>query len=183
MGAGGRADRQADRADAGRVREACLGRAGSGPLRLVGGAASRERRRDTRARAGSAVRAGDGPQPEHRAAGVAEDLRPAAGRAEPRARLAPAGRPGAGPGAAAGALQGVHRRGAGAGRAGGRAGRAAADRGVPRAARRGGRGAQPRRRGGRAGGGGAGGAAAGAGLRHGAGSGERAEMAAERSDL
>ena len=124
-----------------------------------------------------------GAEPEHRAAGLAEDVRRAAGRAEPRARLEPAGRPGAGPGAAAGPLQGLHRRGATAGRPRGRAGRAAADRGVPRAARRGGRGAQPRRRRGSAGGGGPRGTAAGAGLCHGAGPGERAAVAAERSDL
>ena len=45
---------------------------------------------------------GDGPEPEHRAARLAEDLRPAARRLQPRARLEPAGRPGAGEGAAAG---------------------------------------------------------------------------------
>ena len=180
---GGRADGGGDLANAGRVREDGLGRTGPGPLRLVGGAAPGEQWRGARARAGGALRAGDRAEPEHRAAGVAEDVRRAAGRAEPRARLEPAGRPGAGPGAAAGALQGLHRRGAAAGRPRGRAGRAAADRGVPRAARRGGGGAQPRRRRGGAGGGGPRGAAAGTGLRHGAGSGERAAVAAERSDL
>ena len=49
-----------------------------------------------------AVRPGDGPQPEHRATRLAEDLRSAARRLQPRARLEPPGRPGVGQGAAAG---------------------------------------------------------------------------------
>ena len=46
------------------------------------------------------VRPGDGQEPEHHAARLAEDLRPAARRPEPRARLEPVGRPGAGADAA-----------------------------------------------------------------------------------
>ena len=48
------------------------------------------------------VRPGDGPQPEHRAARLAEDLRSVARRLQPRARLEPTGRPGARKGTAAG---------------------------------------------------------------------------------
>ena len=149
----------------------------------VGRAAPRAGRRGACPRPGRALRPRDGQEPEHRAAGLAEGLRPAARRAQPRARLEPPGRSGERAGAAAGALQGLHRRGAAAGRTRGRAGLAPAARGLPRAARRGRRDPQPRGPGGGAGGGRPRGAAAGPGLRHGAGSAERAAVAAERSDL
>ena len=47
------------------------------------------------------LRPGDGPQPQHRAARLAADLRPTSRRLQPRARLEPARRPGARQGAAA----------------------------------------------------------------------------------
>ena len=183
MGAGRPADGRANRTGLGRVRAAGLGRARARPLCLDGGIAPRGGRRGARARAGGAVRPRDGQEPEHRAAGVAEDLRPAAGLAERRARVEPAGRSGAGAGSAAGPVPLLRGQGGGAGRAGGGAGPAPAAHRVPAAGHRGGRDRGPGR-----GGRGTQGTwprdpAAGPGLRHGAGSGERAEVAAERSDL
>ena len=49
----------------------------AGPLRVDGGRAPRARQRRARARIGRTLRPGDGPQPQHRAAGLAEDLRSA----------------------------------------------------------------------------------------------------------
>ena len=74
-------------------------------------------------------------EPEHRSAGMAEDVRPAPRRLQLRARLEPSGRPGAGSCVPAGAVAGVSGRGGAAGRAGGRAGPPAMDRGVPAGAR------------------------------------------------
>ena len=54
------------------------------------------RRRRPRARPHGPVRPGVAQEPEHRAARLAEDLRPAARRLQPRARLEPAGPSGAG---------------------------------------------------------------------------------------
>ena len=79
-----------------------MGGTGAGPLRMDGGPAPRARGRRPRARPRRAVRPGDGPQPDHRAARLAERLRSAARRLQPRARLEPPGRPGAREGAAAG---------------------------------------------------------------------------------
>ena len=103
--------------------------------------------------------------------------------AERRARVEPAGRSGASAGRAAGPVPLLRGQGGGAGGAGGGAGPAPAAHRVPVAGHRGGRDRGPGR-----GGRGTQGTwprdlAAGPGLRHGAGSGERAEVAAERSDL
>ena len=59
---------------------ACVCYTPCGPLLVDGGAAPRARRRRPRACPRRTVRPGDGPQPEHRAARLAEDLRPAARR-------------------------------------------------------------------------------------------------------
>ena len=91
------------------------------------------------------VRPGDGQEPEHRAARLAEDLRPAARRLQPRARLEPARRPGAGEDAATRPPR-LHRGGEAAGRAGARGRPAPADPGLPGPARRARRRAEPRRR-------------------------------------
>ena len=92
-----------------------------------------------------------GDPPQHRAARMAADVRPAARRLQPRARLEPPGRSGAREGAAAGP-RGLHRGVEAAGRARTRGGPAHADPRLPRAARRARRGQGPRRRGLRAGG-------------------------------
>ena len=90
----------------------------------------------------AAVRPGDGQEPQHRAAGLAADLRPPGRGPEPRPRLEPPGRPGARPGAAAGAPR-LPRGGGAAGgdRARGRPARG--DPGLPAAARRARHGAGP----------------------------------------
>ena len=62
----------------------------------------------------AAVRPGDGQEPQHRAAGLAADLRPPGRGPEPRPGLEPPGRPGARQGAAAGAPR-LHRGGGAAG--------------------------------------------------------------------
>ena len=80
------------------------------------------------------VRSGHGPQPQHCAAGLAEDLRPAARRLQRRPRLEPARRPGARQGAAARTPR-LRRAGATTGRAGGRDEPARADPRLPSAAR------------------------------------------------
>ena len=152
MGTGGPADRGADRSRPRPVREDGVGGTGGGPLRVDGGPAPRARRRRPRARPRGSVRLGDGPQSEHRAARLAEDLRPAARCLQPRARLEPPGRPGAGQGAAAGPL-GLHRGIEAAGRTRTRSRPAQTDSRLPGAARRAWRGAEPRRRGIRPGGG------------------------------
>ena len=108
-------------------------------------------RRGPRARPDRTVRPGDGQEPQHRAARLAEDLRPAARRLQPRARLEPAGRPGAGQGAAARPPR-LHRGGDAADRPGARSRPAGVDPGRPDAARRARRRAEPRRRGRRPGG-------------------------------
>ena len=127
-----------------------------------------------------AVRPGDGPQPEHRATRLAEDLRPPARRLQPRARLEPPGRPGAGQGAAAGPSR-LHRGVEAAGRARARSRPARVDPRLPGAARRARRGAKPRRRGLRIGGSRLRGAAPRQELRHRPRSGQRKTVAAERS--
>ena len=62
-----------------------------GPLRMDGGPAPGARRRSPRPRPHCPLRPGDGPQPEHRAARLAEDLRRPARRLQPSARLEPPG--------------------------------------------------------------------------------------------
>ena len=151
VGAGGPAHRRTDRSRPRPVREDGVGRAGAGPLRVDGGPAPRARRRRPRARPGRAVRPPDGPQPEHRAPRLGEDLRSASRRLQPRARLEPTRRPSAGQGATAGPC-GLHRGVEAAGRARTRGGSAHADARLPRAARRARRGQGPSRRGLRAGG-------------------------------
>ena len=104
-------------------------------LRVYGRPAPRAWRRRPHAYPRRAVRSGDGPKPQHRTARLAEDLRPAARRLQPRARLEPPGRPGAGQGAAAGPL-GLHRGIEAAGRARTRSRPAQTDPRLPGAARR-----------------------------------------------
>ena len=151
VGAGGPSDRRADRGRPRRVREDSLGGAGPGPLRLDGGPAPRARRRGPRACPRRTLRPGDGPQPEHRAARLGEDLRHAARRLQPPARLGSPRRPGAGQGAATGPSR---LRGGGTApgrsRSGTRPGRV--DPRLPPAACPKRVGAEPRRRGQRAGG-------------------------------
>ncbi len=180
VGAGGPADRGADRGRPRRVREDGVGGAGAGPLRVDGSPAPRARRRRPRAHPRRAVRPGDGPQPEHRATRLATDLRPVARRVQPRARLEPSRRPGAGQGAAAGPPR-LHRGGEAAGRARTRGRPARTDPRLPGAARRTRCGAEPRRRGLRPGGRGPRRAAPGQGLHHRPRSGQRKAVAAERS--
>ena len=150
VGAGGPADRRTDRSRPRRVREDGVGGTGAGPLLVDGGSAPRARRRRPRPHSGRAVRPTDGPQLEHRAPRLGEDLRPASRRLQPRARLEPTGRSEAGEGAAAGP-RGLHRGVEAAGRARTRGGPAHADPRLPRAARRARRGQGPSRRGLRAG--------------------------------
>ena len=145
VGAGRPTDRGTDRSRPRRVREDGVGGIRAGPLLVGGGPAPRARERRPRARPRRAVRPGDGPQPEHRAARLAEDLRPAARRLQPRARLEPPGRPGAGQGAAAGP-PGLHRGGEVAGRPRARSRPARIDPRLPGAARRARRGPKPCRR-------------------------------------
>ncbi len=178
MGAGGPADRRADRSRPRRVREDGVGGAGAGPLRVGGGPAPRTRGRRPRAHPRRAVRPTDGPQPQHRAPRVAQDLRSATRRLQSRARLEPSRRPGTRQGAAAGP-RGLHRGVEAAGRARTRSGSAHTDPRLPGAARRARRGQGPRRRGLRAGGRWAGGAPPGKGLRHRPRSGQRQAVAAE----
>ena len=178
MGAGRRADGRADRAGAGRVREDGLGGAGGGPLRMVRGAAPRAGGWRARACADGVLRPGDGAEPEHRAAGLAAHLRPAARLAERGARVGAAGRSGAAAHAAAG-VEGTPGGGASAGGPAGGPGAAGADREAPGGAGGGRGGAQPGGSGGSPAGSRSGGAPAGQELPHGARPGERAEVAAE----
>ena len=171
-------DRRSDRSRPRRVREDRVGGTGAGPLRVDGGSAPGKRRRRPRAHPRRAVRPTDGPQPQHRAARLAEDLRPAARRLQPRARLEPSRRPGAGAGAAAGP-RGLHRGVEAAGRAGTRGRPAHAHPRLPRAARRARRGQGQRRRGLRPGGRWPGGAAPRQGLHHRPRSRQRQALAAE----
>ena len=111
---------------------------------------------------------------------LAEDLRPATRCLQPRARLEPAGRPGAGQGAAAGPSR-LHRGVEAAGRPRARSRPARVDPRLPGAARRARRGAEPRRRGLRPGGSRPRRAAPGQELRHRPRSRQRKAVAAERS--
>ena len=180
MGAGGPAHRRADRGRPRRVREDGVGGTGAGPLRLDGGPPLRARRRGPRAHPHRKVRPGDGPQPEHRPARLAEDLRPAARRLQLPARLEPSGRPGARQGAAAGPSR-LHRGREAAGRPRARSRPARVDPRLPPAAGRARRSAEPRRCGRLPGGGRFRGAPPGQGLRDRPRSGERETLAAERS--
>ncbi len=151
VGTGGPAHRRTDRSRPRRVREDGVGGTGARPLLVDGGPAPRDRRRRPRAHPRSAVRPPDGPQLEHRAPRLGEDLRPASRRLQPRARLEPPGRPGAREGAPTGP-RGLHRGVETAGRARTRSGSAHSDPRLPRAARRARRGQGPSRSGLRAGG-------------------------------
>ena len=151
VGAGRPADRGANRSRPRRVREDSVGGTGAGPLRVDGGPAPRARRGRACARPRRTVRPGDRPQPEHRAARLAEDLRPATRRVQSRARLEPPGRPGAGQGAAAGPSR-LHRGVEAEGRPRARSRPTRVDPRLPGAARRARRGAKPCRRGLRIGG-------------------------------
>ena len=151
MGTRGPTDRRADRSGPRRVREDGVGGAGAGPLHVDGGPPPRARGRRSRAHSRRAMRPPDGPEPEHRSPRLGADLRPAARRLQPRARLEPPGRSGARQGAAAGP-HGLHRGIEAAGRARTRGGPAHADSRLPRAASRARRGQGPRRRGLRVGG-------------------------------
>ena len=151
VGAGGPAHRRTDRSRPRRVREDGVGGTGAGPLLVDGGSAPRARRRRPRPHSGRAVRPTDGPQLEHRAPRLGEDLRPASRRLQPRARLEPTGRSEAREGAAAGPRR-LHRGVEAPGRAGARGGSAHPDPRLPRAARRARRGQGPSRSGLRAGG-------------------------------
>ena len=179
VGAGGPAHRRTDRSRPRRVREDGVGGAGAGSLRVDGGPPPGERRRSPCAHSGRAVRPPDGPQPQHCPARLAADLRSAARRLQPRARLEPSRRPGAGKGAASGPRR-LHRGVKAAGRARTRGGSAHPDPRLPRAARRARRGQGPSRRGLRAGGCGTGGAAPRQGLHHRPRSRQREAVAAER---
>ena len=152
----------------------------AGPLRLDGGPAPRARRRGPRARPRRPLRPGDRPQPEHRPAGLAEDLRPAARRLQPPARLEPPGRSGARPGAPARPSR-LPGGGEAADRPQARSRPARTDPRLPPAAGRTRRGAEPRRRGRRPGGGRLRGAPPGQGLRDRPRSRQRDAVAAERS--
>ena len=180
MGTGGPANRRSDRSRPRRVRENRLGRAGARPLCVDGGPAPRARRRRSRAHPRGAVRPRNGPQSEHRAAGLAEDLRSASRRLQPRQRLEPSGRSRAGEDAAAG-TPGLHRGVKAAGRARTRAEPARPDPRLSGAARRAGRGADPPRRGLRTRGGRPRSAAPRHGLPDRPRSGHRQAVAAERS--
>ncbi len=182
MGAGGPADRRADRSRPRRVREDRLGGTRAGPLRVDGRPAPRARGRSPRAHPRRAVRPPDRAEPQHRAARLAQDLCPASRRLQPRAWLEPPGRPGASQGAAAGPC-GLHRGVEAAGRTRTRGGPPHADPRLPGAARRTRRGQGPRRRGLRAGGRWAGGAAPGTGLHHRPRSRQREAVAAEGRTL
>ena len=157
-----------------------LGGTGAGPLRVDGRPAPRARGRRPRAHPRRAVRPGDGPQPQHRAARLAADLRPVARRLQPRARLEPSRRPGAGQGATAGPL-GLHRGIETAGRVRTRSRPPHTDPRLPGAARRARRGAEPCRRGLRPGGRGPRRAAPRQGLHHRPRSRQLEAVAAERS--
>ena len=157
-----------------------LGRARARPLRVDGGRAPRARRRRARARPRRPLRPSDGQEPEHRAAGLAEDLLPAARRLQPRARLEPARRPGPRQGAAARTPR-LHRRRKPAGGSGGRGRPARAHPRLPGAARRARRRPQPHRRRRRAEGCGTRRAARGRALRDRPRPGDREAVAAEGS--
>ena len=179
MGAGGRADRRTDRRGSGRFRGHGLGRARTRPLRMGGRAAPRAWRRRSRPCPRRAVRPGDRPEPQHRAAGLGEDLRSPSGRIQSRTRLEPPGRPGAGQGGATRAPR-LCRGGAAAGRAPARSIPPRPDPGLPAPARRARHGAESCRCRLRTAGGGSRSAAPGQGLPHRAGPRDRGPVAAER---
>ena len=179
VGAGGPTHRRTDRSRPRRVREDRVGGTGAGSLLVDGGPAPRAWRRRPRAHPSRAVRPPDGPQLEHRAPRLGEDLRPASRRPQPRARLEPTGRSEAREGAAAGP-RGLHRGVKAAGRARTRGRPAHADPRLPRAARRARRGQGPSRRGLRTGGRWSRRDPPRQGLRHRARSGQRKAVAAER---
>ena len=179
VGAGGPTHRRTDRSRPRRVREDGVGGAGARPLLVGGGSAPRARGRRPRTHSGRAVRPPDGPQLEHRAPRLGEDLRSASRRLQPRARLEPTGRSEAREGAAAGP-RGLHRGVEAQGRARTRGRPAHADPRLPRAARRARRGQGPSRRGLRAGGRWSRRDPPRQGLRHRARSGQREAVAAER---
>ena len=179
VGAGGPAHRRTDRSRPRRVREDGVGGTGARPLLVDRSPAPRAWRRRPRPHFGRAVRPTDRPQLEHRAPRLGEDLRPAARRLQPRARLEPTGRPGAGQGAASGPRR-LHRGVKAAGRARTRGGSAHPDPRLPRAARRARRGQGPRRCGLRAGGRWPRRDSPGQGLHHRPRSGQREAVAAER---
>ncbi len=120
-----------------------------------------------------------GDPPQHRASGMAEDVRSVARRLQPRARLEPSRRSGAGQGGAARAPR-VHRGGAAAGRAPARILPPRPDPGLPAPACRARNGAESPRSRRRTAGGGPRSAAPGQGLHHGAGPRQRGPVAAER---
>ena len=180
MGAGGPAHRRADRGRPRRVREDGLGGPGAGPLRLDGGSAPRARHRGSRACSRCPLRSGDRPEPQHRAARVAEDLRPIARRLQPPARLGSPRRPGTRPGAPARPPR-LPGGGEAAGRPRARSRPTRTDPRLPAAAGRTRRGAEPRRRGRLPEGGRLRGAPPGQGLPDRSRSGQRDAVAAERS--
>ena len=148
-------------------------------MRLGGRAAPRARRWRSRPRPRRTVRPGDRPKPQHRPSGLAEDLRSAPRRLQPRARLESARRPGAGQGAAT-RTPSLRRGGAAQGRSPARSVPARPDPGLPAPARRARHGAEPGRCRLRVAGSGLGSAAPGQGLPHRAGPRERGPVAAER---
>ena len=110
-----------------------------------------------------ALRPGERPEPQHRAAGLGKDVRPAARRLQRRTRLESPGRPGAGQGAATRAPR-LRRGGAAADRARARARPPRPDPGLPAPACRARHGTEPGRCRRSLAGGGPGGAAPGQGL-------------------
>ena len=179
LGTGRPTHRRANRGGPGRLREDRLGGTGLRPLRMDGGAAPRARRRRSRPRPRGAMRPGDRAEPQHRPSGMAEDVRSAPRRLQPRTRLEPSGRSGAGQGGAARPPR-VHRGGAAAGRAPARILPPRPDPGLPAPACRARNGAESPRGRRRPGGGGSRCAAPGQGLHHGAGPRQRGPVAAER---
>ena len=156
-----------------------MGRAGARPLRMDGGAPPGGGRRRARPCPRGAVRPGDRAEPQHRPSGLAEDVRSAPGRLQPRARLEPSGRPGAGQGGAARPPR-LHRGGAAAGRASARILPPRPDPGLSAPTRRARNGAESPRGRRRTAGGWPRSAAPRQGLHHGAGPRQRGPVAAER---
>ena len=101
LGPGRPTHRRADRGGPGRLRGNGVGGTGAQPLRLGRRAPPRARWRRSRPRPRGSVRPGDRAEPQHRPSGLAEDVRPAPRRLQPRARLGPSGRSGLCQGAAA----------------------------------------------------------------------------------
>ena len=139
----------------------------------------RERGGGAHVRPGRALRPGDRPEPQHRAARLGEDLRSAARRRQRRTRLEPAQRSGAGQGAATRTPR-LHRGGAAAGRARARILPPRPDPRLPAPAFRARHGAEPGRCRRRPAGGGPRSAAPRKGLPDGAGPRDRGPVASER---